>query len=536
MYSYSKLPMKKQLLTLGILLTMATACTQKGMFENIHVYPNTSLPLGSIVATDSALFELAGIQKNMHVGENGILTFIDSTSLTLSGMGVGTSLIELPTQQFNLNKNLSSLPSVGGFIDLPQGLLTETFTLTGLDGATVDTIIFGSGSLEVNVNGLVSVSGYDKSELKVVMSNLLYNKQPVTLTPGVPLQLGPEYMLVLEPGNQMTAGFEGRVPAMAALEGGVEIKGGDVEYIAGFFGRKNISNISRIIDASDLAEFSQNADYVRFDRPEVVFWLNNEYNAPLMADIASLRVNDTPIALKPGLQGQYIWIAPQSVTKIVINNDKTVSGNALTDALTKDFRSLTVDVNTILNPTADDLGDPAYVAPTHNSMAADDTLGGAFTVEIPLVGVLDRVSFGQELAVDLSDLGNKGTYDALSLSLSGTNSLPLELTIGVSVRKKGSEVSVPLFSEPVVFPSSGNNLPPTDPAFQPGVVNEQNLIVRALDADKIDLLLNSDTLYLNMTATSIGAAARNAATIFSPSELNLKIMAGAKLDYTVNEK
>ena len=107
--------------------------------------------------------------------------------------------------------------------------------------------------------------------------------------------------------------------AMAALEGGVDIQGGNIEYIAGFFGRKAISSVSRTIDAGDLAEFSQNADYVRFDHPEVVFWLNNEYNAPLMADITSLRVNETPVALKPGLEGEYIWIAPKSITKKVFS-------------------------------------------------------------------------------------------------------------------------------------------------------------------------------------------------------------------------
>ena len=190
--------MKKQLLALGILMTLATACTQKGMFDNIHVYPNTSLPLGNITATDSALFELAGIQKNMHVGEDGILTFIDSTDLTLSGVGVGTSLIDVPTQHFDIYKIIPSLPQVGDFTDLPQGMVTETFTLTGLDGATVDTVIFSDGSFEVNINGLDGVAGYDKSELQVVVPNLLYNKQPVTVTPDIPLQLGPEYMLVLE--------------------------------------------------------------------------------------------------------------------------------------------------------------------------------------------------------------------------------------------------------------------------------------------------------------------------------------------------
>lgn len=531
------LPMKKRLLSTALLSLLATACTEKGMFQNIHVYPDTSLPIGNITATDSALFALAGIQQNMQVGEDGVLTFIDSTGLTLSAAGIGTSIVEVPNQYFNLNKTIPSLSQVGGFVELPQGAVTETFTMTGLNGATIDTVIFSNGSFVVNINGLEGITGYDKSELRVEVPNLLYNNHPVTLTPGVPITLGPDYMLLPTPTNQLTIQFAGRVPMMNALVGGVEVNGGDIHYIAGFFGRKTISNVSRIIDASNLTEFSQNADYIRFDRPQVVFWLNNAYNAPLMADITALKVNDLPIALKPGLDGQYIWIAPKSMTKVVINNDKTASGTGLTEALTKDFNKFTVDVNTILNPTAADLNDPTYVAPTHNSMGAADTLGGAFTIEIPLVGVMDNVSFDQELALDLQNLNNdKNKYEELTLSLSGTNSLPLELAITISVQQPGSNTTVPLFNDPVVFPASINNLPPTDPNFKPGVIDQSNLITRALNAQQIDMLLSANKLFLKISATSLGAAARTSTSIFSPAELNLNLVAGAKLDYTLNGK
>lgn len=507
------------------------------MFDNIHVRPDATLPIGNVTATDSSLFELADIQKNMTVGPDGVLTFVDSTELTLSGPGVGNSLVEVPVQHFDLYKVLPPLPSTGGFVDLPDGQVTETFAMTVPGGAELDTVVFSEGSFIVSVAGLDGVPGYDKSQLRIVVPNLLKDEQPVTLVAGVPLQLGPEYMLVLDAGNRVTVQFNGRVPVMAALDGGVDVNGGELEYIAGFFGRKEISRVSRVISAGELSDFAGKAQYVRFDRPEVVFLLDNEYDAPLMADIESLQVDGVPVALKPGTAGRLVYIAPRATTRVVIDNASTASGNGLTEALTKDFRQLSVDVNTLLNPTAADMQDPSYVAPTHNSLNFADTLGGAFTVELPMDGVLDRVAFDQELEVDLKKLDkDKISYENLTLTLSGTNSLPLDLEIMVSVREPGSEVSVPLFEEPVRFPSSQNNLPPDDPAFKPGIVNQENLISRSLTADKIDMLLKADKLYMDLTATTMGAAERASAKIYSPAELDLKIVAGVKLDYTVNPK
>lgn len=158
--------MNKQILCLMLAAAAVTGCTEKGMFDNIHVRPDATLPIGNITATDSSLFELADIQKNMTVGPDGVLTFVDSTELTLSGPGVGNSLIEVPVQHFDLYKILPSLPSIGGFVDLPEGQVTETFTLTVPGGAAVDTVIFSEGSFVVSVAGLDGVSGYDKSQLR----------------------------------------------------------------------------------------------------------------------------------------------------------------------------------------------------------------------------------------------------------------------------------------------------------------------------------------------------------------------------------
>ena len=366
--------------------------------------------------------------------------------------------------------------------------------------------------------------------------HLLKDNRPVTLAAGETLSLGPDYVLVPSAGNRIVVRFEGRVPLMTALSGAVEISG-DVDYIAGFFGRKQISRVTRTIQAQDLADFARKAAYVRFDRAEVGFELRNEYNVPLMITIESLRVDGQTVALKPGVAGRSIYVAPSAVTQVALGNNATQSGNGLTQVLTKDFSEMEVEVAALLNPTAADLGDPDYVAPTHNSTFAGDTLGGAWVVRLPLDGVLDRILFDQELEVDLGELDKQAVdYNSMSLVLLGKNRMPLTLSIEVSVREPGSDVSVPLFDEPVEFPASENNLPPDDPQFQPGVVDEQNQIVRSLPAEKLDLLFRSEKLYLKLSASTIDAEARKAVKIYSPADFEFRIVAGAEFDYTVNEK
>ena len=153
---------------------LAVGCVEKGMFDNIHIRPTTTLPVGSIEASDSSLFELAGIQDKMQVGSDGVLTFVDSSELTLSSAEVGVAPIELPDQRFEFNKDLTSYVGRAGWIDLPEGEFFESFVLEGMDdGAMVDTVIFRSGLFRVEADGLENLAGYDRSELKIVVPNLL---------------------------------------------------------------------------------------------------------------------------------------------------------------------------------------------------------------------------------------------------------------------------------------------------------------------------------------------------------------------------
>lgn len=517
---------------------LAVGCVEKGMFDNIHIRPTTTLPVGSIEASDSSLFELAGIQESMVKGTDGVLTFVDSSDLTLAASEIGVAPVTFDEQLFDFDASLAAFRSGDGFVEIPSGQLTETFELSGLEAdVTLDTVIFEGGTFRVSVDGLEGVAGYDKSELRVVVPSLLRDERPVVLTPGEVLNLTPDYVLVPEAGNRIRIAFEGRVPQMNTLVGTVEMRGCETEYIAGFFGRRELSRVERTIRATGFGDFIKDAEYVRFDRPELKVELRNAYNAPMLAVVESLRVDGREIDLKEGQDGRLLYIAPRAVSELVVNNESTLSGTGLTDLFTKDFSELSLVVNTILNPTAQDLQQSDYQASDHNSMVVDDTLGGMFAMRLPLDGVLDRVSFEQELEVDLGDLNKEDLdYEKLTFMLSGTNTMPIDWSISVSVREQGSWRQVSLFDDPVEFPSSQNNLPPDDPAFRPGVVDQSNLIVRSLSAEQIDLLLNARKLYLKLTATTLGASERQAVKIYTPSELDLSIVVGAELDFTLNEK
>ena len=187
---------------------LAVGCVEKGMFDNIHIRPTTTLPVGSIEASDSSLFELAGIQESMVKGTDGVLTFVDSSDLTLAASEIGVAPVTFDEQLFDFDASLAAFRSGDGFVEIPSGQLTETFELSGLEAdVTLDTVIFDGGTFRVSVDGLEGVAGYDKSELRVVVPSLLRDERPVVLTPGEVLNLTPDYVLVPEAGNRIRIAF-----------------------------------------------------------------------------------------------------------------------------------------------------------------------------------------------------------------------------------------------------------------------------------------------------------------------------------------
>ncbi len=170
--------------------------------------------------------------------------------------------------------------------------------------------------------------------------------------------------------------------------------------------------------------------------------------------------------------------------------------------------------------------------------SVSDTLGGSFAVVLPLNGVMDGISFDQEIEVDLSDLNKSDMeYEKMALTLAGTNDLPLDLEIMIYVNEAGytlAQQRVPLFADPVLFPASPVNAKPGSAGFQPGTVDGSNLILRALDKQKIEKLLNADKMYLQLTASTLNAAGRQSVKIYTPSELKLRLTVSAELDYVLN--
>lgn len=517
-----------------ILLTLAlVGCTPSDMFEDVHIYPNTSLPLGTVQASDSSLFALAGMGQNMRVGADGVLNFVDSTSLILSKDGVGTPLFTIGDQHFGISQPLTPTPGLET-IQLPDGLNQQFILNTSSDDQTIDKISFANCQITIDIDGL-DVPGYNPHDMIITLPQVNVNGRTLSMYPGDVVTLGPDDFIAPLPGNTITCQFAGTVPTMSQLTGTVTILPGKVASVSGFFGRKPISIVTQIIKSpADFSNFMASAKYVYFANPKTVLDFNNSYDAPMMANITSITIDDRKIDIKAGRQ--IFYIAPKSRTQIIIDNSVTVGGNEFSQALTKDFKEMNITIESMLNPTATDLQDPTYIPSTTNSIKADDVLDGMFSMIMPLDCVMDDVKFGQKLAVDLQDLQAEDiTYNNMTLALSGTNDLPMDMNIMASIRNMQTGLVVPLISNPVAFPSSASTLRPDAPGFQPGVVDKSNLITISLDQDKIDMLLKTDSIYLDIVASTRAASQKTPVKIYSPSKLDIHIFLGAKADMVIGK-
>lgn len=505
------------------------------MFKDIHVVSRTALPLGTIWASDSSLFELAGIQDQLYADADGLLNYADTTDFHLSGDGVGADLVTVSSQEYQINRPVNYTPGANGRITLPNGAVFQSFRLSVSNNGTLRQVAFKSGTLSVFVSGLNDVPGYDPSLLRIRIPNLTRNGEEVTLRSNELIQLGPDYMFDLDANNSLTLYFEGEVPFTTQLTGFLQFYPDDIYLASGFFGRKLLNTTTRTINASELSEFTSDADYIRFTDPKFNLLVNNTYDAPMMAQIAELRVDGVAIPLKSGLDSDRVYIRPKSETTTVIDNASTVSGTGISDAITKDFSLVEIVINSVLNPTAFDVMDLNFEPLEYNRIEEGEMLDGYFILQLPFDAVMEGVSFLEELDVDLEDLNKEEIdYKEFVLNISGTNEMPLELEAMIVVNVPGTDQFVDLLDDPVFFPAAANDLKPWDAGFLPGVVNKDNLIVRKLNASQIDLLLNSTDMRVRIAASTRRAAQRVPARIYSPSELNIRVVAGVHLDYTIN--
>lgn len=516
---------------------LVTSCVEKNAFKDIHVYPDTSLPIGSISVSDSTIFAMAQIREGMTVGEDGVITFHFSENAGLSEPGASTPIFTFEAQHLDINESLPQLPPGINFIDITTPIELN-FPLSGVgDDVKIHKMSFVDGYIDLQIDGL-NVPGYNPDELLITIPEIDVNGSPLVIHSGDRIALTPETPMHLDSDNIMKVYISGRIPVMTTLTGSLVLDPqGEVYSAEGYFGRTEISNVSlSLLAPTGFEDFVSQINYVHFENPAVELHVFNQYDVPIMARMDKLIFDGvTEVNIKPGLNTQTLYIPPMGEGKIVINNQSTIGGNELSDAITKDFKKVQVVISSVSNPTAEDLGDPTYIAPTVNSMTMDDRIAGKVVTDVPLDCVIDKLGFTDLVKVDLRQLVKDDlSYQRLDFTLSGYNQLPLDMVITPYINAADGSL-IKVFDEPLIFPASINNMRPTQTGFLPSVIGRDNIISRTIPSAMIDQLLKSSRLTLDFTTSTKGADQRTPVKIFSPAELNLQLTIGARADITLGK-
>lgn len=511
-------------------------CMQKDMFKDIHVYPETSIPMGFTSVSDSSLFAMAGIRGDMSIGADGVLAFVDSKDITISSSSVGSPMLELGDQSIAIDVDLQSFPVTGDFIDITTPIEIK-YSMKGLSAdQIINSISFTDGQLSLSVNGL-NVQGYDPRLLKFTVPSLQIDGHPMVLTSGDVFPLGPSHLFLLPEDNVIKVYISGRVPKMSRLVANLLLAPGPtINSASGFFGHKQLSTVRQAISIpEDFSSFTEKTKYVNFANPSFDLNVTNEYNVPILAKIESLEVDGQKVELKPGIGGQSIYIPSVGQAKLVIDNSRTVGGDGISKAMTKSSKNIVMVVSSILNPLPEELGLPDYVPAIQNSMTITDKLAGVTNMNIPLDCVLDGAYFNEDIEVSLSKLeSNEVKYKQIDFTLSGTNEMPLDLKVMPRLRGADGKL-VNIFVTPIIFPASVNNMRPTDVGFKPYVMGKDNMVRMSIPDNMIAQLLKADKLYIELQASTKNASQRTPVKLYSPSVLKIQIVLGAKMDVVLGK-
>lgn len=529
----------KKLLLLSILTTIATGCLKSDMFSDIHIEPNTTIPLGRAVITDSSLFTMANIYDQLKVNDQDVIYFAVNGNTSIVQSGNLDEILSVPTQSFDFQFNIP--PSQPGIIDLPNNL-EQLFYMNLHPDEKIDKLVLNSGQIVFTLES----TGKDMSDVRCTIPQITKNGQPVTLTPGEHLQLNPSY--VIEPthtpihNNGILVKLSGKSEYVPQIKGKVEIISSDLNQAVGFFGNKTLTEKTTTLTpgTSDFNDFTNQAKYVYFRDPSIELEVGNQLDIPVMVTINKFQVDGVDVKLKPTYGNQRYLIAGQTIAKIRIDNSKTVSGNDFSNAITKSFKSITLGIASTLNPTVQELGSPIYVPEQNNSINGTDTLGLVYDVRLPFDCVLEDVKFIQTIDMNLSDMAdNKDqNYEQLAMRISGYNQMPLNVALNPYITDDNDPNSTPtyLFSQPVNINATDSKLKPSNPNFLPYVMDVHKATIQVIDKQVIDKLLKAKKLFLNLTTSTRNAdntVTREAVKFYSPSELGLDIMIGAQADINI---
>jgi len=514
-------------------LTMLSACNNDT--NNLQMQVNTTLPLGTMTVSTEKLLSLANIEDQIKPNEQNVVQFTLSDQNQLLDNTNFDDILDLPNQQFTISVAPAGIPNIPGlptFIPIPQPI-TKNVQFTGLTNENITKLVLQKGMLSIQTIGTA-----DFSRLKITIPQIKKNNVPITLTSGTNIILDDTY--TIEPSNNsIDITISGEIPSnVSSIDLNILLDIDNIQSAQGFFGRKETPELktSLSIDQGEFDKFLANTDFIYFANPQINVTVKNSFNVPIMAKLAEIAINGIPIQFKAGLGSDRFLINNEGNSNLTINNIQTLNGKGLSEAITKNFNSIALTIETIINPTANDLLDPNYIAPTINEINNTDIAIVNYDIEIPFHVTIKNLTITDKTDIDLSSLlPSEHKYNEITFAISGTNSLPLDLTINAYITHNDQPdgIKIHLFDSSFKIGSTPDKL-------NPFVIDRTLPIIKKVNAETISQLLKAKALYFELISSTSGVKGAvdlnnvDPVKLYIDSELKLNITLGADANISLN--
>ena len=513
-----------------IALSTLTACHEDT--NNLHIEANATLPLGTVIISTEKLLSLANIDDQIKPNEENVVQYTLSDENQLIDNTNFNEILSIPNQQFDIS--VAAPVTVLGpptLITIPT--TTKNIVFTGLTTEEIKKLVLTKGLLSIQTVGTA-----DLSQLLITIPQIKKNDKPITITSGTKVILDNTYSI--EPtNNSIDIVLTGQIYSnTTSIDLDVKIDIDEIQSAEGFFGRKTTPALKTTLSLNqgEFDEFIQNTDFIYFANPQINVAIQNSFNVPIMAKLTEIAVNGIPIQFKSKLNSDRFLITGNKKSNLRIGNNTTLNGNGFSQAITKEFNSISITIETVVNPTAEDLLDTSYTPPTTNEINNTNSAKAIYDIEIPFDVTIKNLSITDKTDVDLSSLlPSEHQYKEIAFAISGTNSLPLDITVNTYITHNDlpDGNKIPLFDE-------GFKIGSTTDRLNPFTVDRKVPIVKKANSETITQLLKAKALYFELISSTSGASETTDPSKTKPvklyidSELKLNITLGADATISLN--
>ena len=517
--------MKKQLLLLLCSALLLSSCNFDD-YSNVKIPIDTTLPLLDADITADNLIDWGNLSEVISTNQNGVLQTNSVIEFNFADISDFSSMLNLPSQNFTFRVDPNTKSSRAISIPIPTGTeFKGEFNLN--NGMRLDNVMLGGGEISLNA---------DRStfrDLTITIPEITQYGRAIEIRVGEPFYLQGAMLSFENKGestnNAITFQLSGDINLGSTnpdLEVSIAMTNLYIEGGVGYFGRNVIDPQKEFIVEfdSEITSFFGDAE-IRLDNPNLSMDINNEFDIPILLEINSLRIGDNEIDLIDKLGYSKFYIKNRNSSVINISNNSTISGKGLSNALDQSMSNISIRVNVITNPSAADLGDSEYTPPTTNEINFNMAIGAKCDIAIPLSGYFKDIAFEQTMQLNLNN-GNSNNsnsnIDNLKLAILSKNSFALEFLLDLyTVDQFGAETKI--LDEPIKI-LSANQYSLSDPLFKSGVVDRQNVDIKALSGNQANKLMNASSVKVKLRASSFNAAEKIGINIYSDAKLNLNII------------